>query len=183
VLDIRGYSNDANLWVALRAHGWSRYLGDLRGNLGTVGSSASISMVATIVVATLASIPFLDRRVPVLAVGLPIVAYLVLSTNPTPWYFCWVLPLVALDLRRPPFVLVTVAYSLLFLRLHYAIALHLDVSGRGFRVFAHQIPTALHRVLSASVLWLELATAAVMVVTALRYVGRRRRARVLTAST
>jgi hypothetical protein len=183
VLDARGYSNDANIWVALRSQGWTRYFGDLLGHLGPVGPSASISMIAVVVVAAFASIPFLDRRVPVLAVGLPIVAYLVLSTNPTAWYFCWVLPLVALDLRHPPFLLAAVAYSLIFLRIHYSIALHLDVNERGLVANAHPIPTVLHRLLDASVLWLELATAVVMVVTAVLYLRQRRRASVLTPST
>lgn len=183
VLDARGYSNDANIWVALRPHGWTRYFGDLLGHLGPVGASASISIVATVIVGAFASIPFLDRRVPVLAVGLPIVAYLVMSTNPTAWYFCWVLPLVALDLRHPPFALAAVAYSLLLVRNHYSWALHLDVNERGLGVFAHQIPTLLHRVLYASTLWLELAAAVVMVVTTVQYLRRRRRAAVLTAPT
>src|SRR5207244_8620091 len=106
-----GYSNDVNIWLALRSHGWTRYVGDLLGHLGPVGPTATISMIAAVVAAAFASIPFLDRRVPVLAVGLPIVAYLVLSPNPTAWYFCWVLPLVALELRHPPFALAAAAYS------------------------------------------------------------------------
>ena len=133
------------------------------------------------VVAAFASIPFLDRPVPVLAIGLPIVAYLVLSTNPTSWYFCWVLPLVALELRHPPFMLAAATYSLILVRNYYGYALHFDANDRGIGELAVYIPTVLHRVLYSSVLWLELATAVVMVVTAVQYLRQRRRVNAVTA--
>jgi hypothetical protein len=130
--------NDLSVWVLLRnvPEGIQRAFGDQTADIGSLGPIPLLASLATVALAGVFVLAYIDERPPVLVVAMPVVAYLLLSPYPTSWYIAWVLPVLALKLRSSAAWACVSLYSLLMVLASYTTAVGFREGARSLADFA-----------------------------------------------